>query len=73
MIYRRLIVFDQCYEVSCHDKKGLGSIRGYFGLNILEKIECVCLLCFILTLFKRYHVLLEMTSELLIVHVPLLR
>ena len=50
--------------------KGLGSIRGYFGLNIFEKIECVCLLGFKLTLSKRYYVFLEMTSALLIV--PLL-
>ena len=43
-----------------------------FWPQYFRKIEYVCLIGFRLTYSKRYHVFLEMTSELLIVHVPLL-
>ena len=43
-----------------------------FWAQYFWKTEYVCLIGFRLTKSKRYHVFLEMTSELLIVHVPLL-
>ena len=57
--------------------KGLGPKRTrvdkrVFWPQYYRKIEYVCLIGFRLILSKRYHVFLEMTSELLIVHVPLL-